>query len=191
MLGNCNRALIGIGGNLAGQMDSPSAQVNAAIERISQAGLEVSRSSRLFLTPCFPKGAGPDFVNAAIVCETNRAPAEVMALLHDVEQTAGRSRRTRWEARVIDLDLLGYGDRVLPDLDGYTAWAQLSLDQQMRQTPDQIILPHPRMHERAFVLVPLHDVAPDWRHPVLGVSVAEMYAALPQHEIDEIRPISQ
>ncbi len=145
----------------------------------------------MFLTPCFPKGAGPDFVNAAIACETTRPPAEVLSLLHDVEQSAGRSRRKRWEARVIDLDLLGYGDRVLPDLAGYKAWASLPLDQQMTRAPDEMILPHPRLHERAFVIVPLNDIAPDWRHPVLGVSVAEMYAALSPREIDEIRPVSQ
>lgn len=191
MLRNCNCALVAIGGNLAGHMDSPYAQVNAAIDQISQAGLHVSRRSRLYLTPCFPKGAGPDFVNAAVACVTTRAPSEVLALLHEVEQAAGRSRHKRWEARVIDLDLLAYDDRVLPDLAGYRAWESLPVDQQMICTPGEVILPHPRLQERAFVIVPLNDVAPDWRHPVSGLTVAEMYAALPQHEIDEIRPISQ
>lgn len=186
-----NLALIGIGGNLAGQMGSPYGEVAAAIDRISHAGEKVSRQSRFFRTPCFPAGAGPDFVNAAIGVETTRRPSELLALLHEVEMAGGRARHARWEARVIDLDLLALGGQVLPDAAAFRDWADLPLERQMQDAPTDLILPHPRLHERPFVLVPLRDIAPDWRHPVLGRTVAQMCDALPAEDIAEIWPVSR
>ena len=190
-VGNCNRVLIALGGNIKGQKDSPLEQVTAAVSEISQSGVEVERKSKVYRTPCFPLGAGPDFVNAALLCVTNLSPKQIMKILHDIEGRAGRLRVQRWEPRVLDLDLLAVGDLVCPDLDSYRLWAGLELQDQMRLAPGELILPHPRMHERAFVLVPLMDVAPDWRHPVLGRTVAEMHAALDPADLAEIRPISQ
>lgn len=145
--------------------------------------------SRFFRTPCFPEGAGPDFVNAALVCRTSLAPTAFLALLHEVERSIGRTRNARWEARILDLDLLAMGDLVLPDRREYQRWSDLPLDALMQVSPPELILPHPRLHERAFVLVPLADIAPDWRHPVLGRTVAEMCAALPEADRAAITPI--
>jgi 2-amino-4-hydroxy-6-hydroxymethyldihydropteridine diphosphokinase len=78
---------------------------------------------------------------------------------------------------------------VLPDAATYQRWRDLPMAQQRSEAPDQLILPHPRLHERAFVLVPLCDVAPDWVHPVSGLSVAEMCAALPQGESAAVVPL--
>ena len=101
----------------------------------------------------------------------------------------GRVRTQRWGQRVIDLDLLAAGDRVLPDPATQRHWMDLPEDQQRRLAPDTLILPHPRLHQRAFVLVPLADVAPDWVHPVLGQSVAQMRDALDPAEVAQIRPL--
>lgn len=147
--------------------------------------------SRLFRTPCFPAGAGPDFVNAVACCETDLPPEGVLQALHVIEAAMGRVRGTRWGARVIDLDLVAYGDSVLPGPDVYAYWAGLSLDAQARTAPDQLVLPHPRLQDRAFVLVPMMDVAPDWVHPVSGQSVRQMHAALDPAELAEIWPIER
>jgi 2-amino-4-hydroxy-6-hydroxymethyldihydropteridine diphosphokinase len=151
--------------------------------------IEIAAVSRFFRTPCFPPGAGPDFVNAAAVILTHLAPDVLLERLHAVEAELGRERNNRWEARVVDLDLLAMGDRVLPDTATLDHWITLPMARQTREAPDRLILPHPRLQDRGFVLVPLADVAPDWHHPTLGRSVTEMLEALPEGEIDGIVPL--
>jgi len=85
--------------------------------------------------------------------------------------------------------LISYGDHVLPDVATQTRWMELPLSEQMTKAPDQPIVPHPRLQDRAFVLGPLMDIAPQWRHPVLGRTIAEIYAATPQNLKDEVKPL--
>ena len=185
----CNQVLIALGGNLTGQMDRSLDQLNQAIREISECGLEVVKTSRMFRTPSFPPGSGPDFVNAAIECASGSSPGAILRQLHAIETRAGRARKKRWGPRVLDLDLLAVGDLVLPDVAVFGNWAALSLEAQMRHAPEELILPHPRLHERAFVLAPLLDIAPDWRHPVLQRTVAEMHAALDPSSLVGIHPL--
>lgn len=91
--------------------------------------------------------------------------------------------------RTLDLDLIALGSWVLPDRAGYQYWLDLPLEQQMVETPDKLILPHPRVQDRGFVLVPLCDVFPDWVHPILGKTAAELCAALPKTELEAILPL--
>lgn len=99
--------------------------------------------------------------------------------MHRVEAEAGRERRTRWGPRSLDLDLLDMDGLVLPDAATYGHWRDLPFERQQVEAPDRLILPHPRLQDRGFVLIPWAEIAPDWRHPVSGASVAEMCAALP------------
>jgi len=182
-------ALIALGANKPSPAGGPAQTLAAALARLPRAGLAVARVSRFFATPAFPAGSGPDFVNAAAALETTLAPGALLEVLHGVEAGMGRERRARWAPRAIDLDLVAMDDAVLPDASTFRAWTALSLDEQMRRAPDRLILPHPRLHERGFVLAPLADVAPGWRHPVFGLTVAEMLAALPPAARAEIRPL--
>ncbi|WP_323019502.1 2-amino-4-hydroxy-6-hydroxymethyldihydropteridine diphosphokinase [Pararhodobacter sp.] len=184
-----NLHLVALGSNATEREHSNAELLKQAVAEIKAEGLATRRLSRLFSTPAFPAGAGPDFVNAALVVESPLPPEDVLAILHRVEASMGRVRRERWGQRVIDLDLLASGERVLPDEAALRDWMALPLDEQMRRAPDRLILPHPRMHERGFVLVPLADVAPDWVHPLTGQSVRAMLAALDPAEIAAIRPI--
>jgi 2-amino-4-hydroxy-6-hydroxymethyldihydropteridine diphosphokinase len=89
----------------------------------------------------------------------------------------------------LDLDLLAVGSRILPDEIVLKNWMELSPRRQLEEAPDQLILPHPRLHERGFVLVPMVDVAPDWVHPILGRSVQQMLDGLPDAQKAEIQAI--
>jgi len=182
-------ALIALGGNMPSEKGAAAVTLRLALARLEAHGCALQAVSRFFSTPCFPPGAGPDFVNAAAVVTCRGGAEDMLALLHEVEAEFGRERVTRWGQRTLDLDLIAMGDAVLPDVETYGMWRDLPPDEQGTRAPDRLILPHPRLQDRGFVLVPLADVAPDWRHPVLGQSVTEMLAALPEEERAQIVPL--
>ncbi len=145
-------AYLGLGSNLGDRR----AALDAAVRRLrAEPGLRVLAVSAYYETApvdC-PPGSG-DYLNAAAAVETDRDPHDLLKLLHRIEQQLGRVRTGDNSPRTLDLDLLLYGDRVI-------------------DTPE-LIVPHPRLHERAFVLVPLADLDEDAIHPVLGKSISEL-----------------
>jgi len=181
--------LIALGSNVTSHAGTPDQTLEAAIRALETDSFRICAKSRLFRTPCFPPGAGADFVNAAAAACTRLPAEEVLAHLHRIERDFARERRTRWAARTLDLDLLDYGGAVRPDAATYAHWRNLPLENQRAEAPEDLILPHPRLQDRAFVLVPLADIVPDWCHPVLGRTVTEMLKALPADDKAPIRPI--
>lgn len=172
--------------------DSPikSAQLlRSAVLQITLVIGNIYKSSNIFQTPCFPRGAGPDFANSVVAVETDLPVADVLERLHQIEAEFGRERLVRWGQRTLDLDLLADGDLVLPDRSTFLEWKDLPLSQQLSKAPDQLILPHPRIQDRAFVLVPWAEIEGGWLHPVLGKTVMEMCAALSDEDRAEVRPI--
>jgi 2-amino-4-hydroxy-6-hydroxymethyldihydropteridine diphosphokinase len=184
-----SNVLIGLGGNLSSNAGEPAQTLLSAIKYMPNEGLKVHAVSRFFTTPCFPAGAGPDYVNAALSVYSTLKPEGLLAALHRIEHRFGRIRDQRWGMRTLDLDLLAVGQNVLPDAATYQAWHALPPSDQARAAPDRLVVPHPRLQDRAFVLVPLADIAPDWVHPVLGQSVASLCAQLPPEELAGVCPI--
>lgn len=184
--------LVAFGANLPDGAVEPARTVAAAIAALAGEGLEIMRRSRLYATPAFPAGNGPDYVNAAAeyAAPAGMDAAGILAICHRVETIFGRVRAARWGQRTLDADLLAVGSLVLPDPETFRAWHDLPPADQPGRTPEQLILPHPRLHERAFVLVPLAEIAPGWIHPVTGQSVAAMLAALPRAEVAAVRAIA-
>lgn len=185
-----NILLIALGANLPSAVGTPAQTLRHALVQMQQGGLHLQVVSRFYRAPAFPAGSGPDYVNAAAAVSCDLAPERVLEILHRIETDLGRSREVRWASRGLDLDLLAAGDAVLPDAETQSRWRALPLEAQMRLWPEGLILPHPRLSERAFVLIPLAEVAPLWRHPLTGQTVAQMLAALPEAEKAAITPLS-
>ena len=156
--------LIGMGANLPSPAGPPQQTLEAALAALAEAGIALERRSAWYRSAPLPAGDQPWYVNGVVSVATRLAPVELLGLLHRVEARFGRMRRERNEPRVLDLDLLDH-DGVL-----------------RQETP---VLPHPRLHERAFVLLPLADIAPDCRHPASGASLATLIAALPPGQVAE------
>ena len=153
--------VIGLGANLSSpRYGGPQDACEAALGALRAAGVAVLRRSRWYRSAPVPASDQPWFVNAVAEVSTELSAADLLGLLHGIEQEMGRERRARDEARVIDLDLLIFGETV----------------SRPGETP---VLPHPRLAERAFVVLPLAELAPDWRHPRTGQSLDRMVQALP------------
>lgn len=158
------RVFIGIGGNVPDPFwGAPLAVLTAATAALSRHGIAVLRRSRWYLSAAVPASDQSPCTNAVLEVAADREPEALLQALHAVEATFGRRRGVVNAARVLDLDLIAFGDLV----QGGT---------------NRLQLPHPRMHRRAFVLKPLAELAPDWRHPVSGKRIAELLAAVPADE---------
>ncbi|ATI40872.1 2-amino-4-hydroxy-6-hydroxymethyldihydropteridine diphosphokinase [Pacificitalea manganoxidans] len=182
-------SLIALGSNASSSFGSPFETVTRAVAALTAAGLEIVAQSRFYRTPAFPPGIGENFVNAVVQVRSAHDAQGLLALLHGIEAEFGRHRTIRWGARTLDLDLIDHEGELRPDRAGWQAWRDLPLEQQRVQAPDRLILPHPRVQDRAFVLVPLADVAPEWRHPVTGASAQAMLDALPHEHLTGIAPL--
>ena len=137
----------------------PHETLAAAIAALGGAGMTIMAQSSIWLTAPVPVSDQPWYHNAVVRVETVQSPYTLLETLQGIENEFGRVRSVRNAPRVIDLDLIAYNDSILDR--------------------PELIVPHPRMHQRAFVLLPLRELAPDWVHPVTGVRLADMIAALP------------
>ena len=187
--GSRHCVIAAIGGNQPSNKGNPAETVLWAMGVLSERIGSPIRKSRLFQTPAFPVGSGPDFVNAAVAFESGLSPEDILGLCHAIEADAKRVRDVRWGVRTLDVDLIGCGGAVCPDVAGFAAWRDLPIEQQTEMAPDQLILPHPRLQDRAFVLVPMMDVAPDWSHPVSGLTTRQMLDTLPAMEKATVKPL--
>ncbi len=162
--------LVALGSNLPGADGRSSRDLcQWAVRQLADhPALTLQATSAWYRTAPVPVSDQPDYINGVICLSGAIDPADLLALLHAIEAEAGRVRTVPNAARVLDLDLLAVGDRIIDH--------------------PNLILPHPRLTERAFVLYPLSEIAPLWRHPQLGRTALELRDALPPQHIQRLLP---
>jgi 2-amino-4-hydroxy-6-hydroxymethyldihydropteridine diphosphokinase len=154
--------LIALGSNLPFADKQPPEVVQAALAALGREGIVIEARSRLYSTAAWPDPTQPRYVNAVACVRTPLDPSSLMERLHRIEQEFGRVRGARNASRTLDLDLIDYDGRIMKG---------------------ELRLPHPRLGSRGFVLKPLAEVAPDWRHPETGETVTALIAALPPQDV--------
>ena len=182
-------SILAFGGNADADAGSPLQTMLAALQQLPKHGLNVLSVSRFYNSPAFPVGSGPDYVNGALLVSSNHPAQDVLNILHCIEAEFGRERVTRWGARTLDLDLIDHNGLISPNEEVQTYWRTLDIDRQKNLAPDQLILPHPRVQDRAFVLIPMAEVVPKWIHPVTGATIHELISTLPKVAKDELTVI--
>jgi len=152
--------LVALGANLAGPAGPPRAQLEAALAAFPRHGIHVGARSTWWISPAWPDPSDPPFVNGVVAVETALDPVSLLTALHAIERSLGRVRGAPNAPRPIDLDLVDFNGLV-----------------RSGSAPPE--LPHPRLANRAFVLRPLAEIAPNWRDPISGASVTDLLAKLP------------
>jgi 2-amino-4-hydroxy-6-hydroxymethyldihydropteridine diphosphokinase len=145
--------IVALGCNLPGAYTSREALLEAALDAFPSERLTIVRRSSWWTSAAWPDPSAPDYLNGVAVVETALNPAETLAALHRIEARFGRARGETNAPRTLDLDLIGHGRTA---------------------TADGLVVPHPRAHERLFVMGPLAEIAPDWVHPTLGETAARL-----------------
>lgn len=141
---------IGLGSNLGNRREN----LRYALTELKKQGIQIAKVSAVYETEPWGVKEQPPFLNLVLQCKTVLKPLELLRRLKEIERTVGRKETFRWGPRVIDLDILYYGKSIINE--------------------PELVVPHPHLKQRAFVLKPLSDIAPDFKDPVTGLSVAEM-----------------
>lgn len=155
---------IAFGANLS----NPKVTFKAAISSLETKGVSIIKLSGLWQSPAWPPGSQqPDYINACAQVSFNGEARELLDILHDVEAELGRERTVQNAARTLDLDLLDFRGQLIQDKAG-------------------MIIPHPRMLTRGFVLFPLAEIAKDWQDPVSGREIDDWIARLPLADVEDM-----
>jgi 2-amino-4-hydroxy-6-hydroxymethyldihydropteridine diphosphokinase len=169
-----NNVLLALGANLPAAWGRPRETLRRAERELSRAGLHTLAVSHVYDTLPLGPGRQAPYANAVLLLRAPIAPAALLRLIKQIERRAGRRPGARWSPRCLDIDILDYGGRRI-------GWPQ------HRRLHGRLVLPHPEMHKRAFVLVPLLEVDPHWRHPTLAVAGRTLLARLPRADRHGIR----
>ena len=149
---------IGLGANLAREGSTPAQTLEAAANELHKlAGPVIARSS-FWTSPAWPDPKDPAYTNAVIELDTDLSPERLLNIMQGIENVFGRVREKRWASRTVDLDIIDFRG--------------------LERSDERLDLPHPRAFERAFVLLPLAEIAPDWIDPATGRHIKDLVAAL-------------
>lgn len=161
--------IIALGSNLAGKFGSPEVALRRAVKELSRSGIKILGTSKIYITSAQSLKPQPDYCNATVTVATSLPAEALLQVLKRIEAQAGRQKikeagtpYSTWMPRPLDLDIVSYKAAI-------RNWRA-----RRPKAGRRVILPHPRAHERAFVLTPLVDIAPYWHHPATGLTPAQM-----------------
>ena len=167
------KIVVGLGANSPGAWGTPAKTIAQALGEIERSGIAVVAVSPLYQTAAVGNAHQPPYTNAVAVLVTSLSPDALLRVLKDIERRSGRRGGRPWGPRSLDIDIVDYRGLVRHWRGGHAAFD--------RARPRPLILPHPLAHERPFVLKPLLDIAPSWRHPTLGMSARELWRRVSGH----------
>ena len=165
---------IAIGSNLETQNLSRLEVINNALGYFPQFNIFLIKVSSFWESRSYPDITQPNFINAVSEVHSDLNPYEILHELKTIEKKMGRKNNTRWGSRVLDLDIISAGSIILPNNFVFNKWLTMPLQKQIKNQPNELILPHPRIQDRLFVLNPLNEVAPHWTHPVFNKTPLEL-----------------
>ncbi len=170
------RAVLALGSNVRGRWGTPRETLALAVKRLEESDGIVEAVSGVWRSVPFGPVVQPPFLNAAMILWTDLSPHALMKLLRRLEDDAGRRRGRKWGPRALDLDLLDHDGRVITPTGAGRPDGRRALHHLQQRG---LILPHPAIALRPFVLLPLAEIAPQWRHPANGSTAAQMLARMP------------
>ena len=165
---------IALGSNLETENMTRLEILNKALEYLPMFSISLSKVSSFWESKSYPNKNQPNFINAVSEVQSVLTPCQILCSLKKIEIILGRKINSRWGSRVLDLDLLAAGSLILPNLRTFNRWLKMPLEEQVKNQPNKLILPHPRIQDRLFVLKPLSEIDPSWIHPVLNKKPYEL-----------------
>ena len=185
-----NNYILVLGSNLSSEFGNSGETLKKCVGELrSFQAIHSLRESKWYISSSFINEREPRYVNVGVRFSTNLFPADLLNFTSDLENKYGRKRQRRWEPRTCDIDIILCDQLILPSKLHFEKWLKLDLLDQTVLSPNELILPHPRLQERTFFLKPLNDLQPDWIHPFLEMKAKEMLDSLPPNELQNIEEI--
>ena len=161
--------ILGLGSNLHSSFGNRFENISLAISYLKSYKIKVIKESNFYETPSYPNNKNPKFINIALGISTNLSPADLASILIFIEEKLERKRNYKNEPRTCDIDILDYDKKIIKS-----------------STNIKLIIPHPEMHKRNFVLLPLFEITKRWTHPIKKIDIKKLVNSL---ELRELRAI--
>ena len=185
-----NEYVLILGANMPSKFGDILTTLQMCVEYIkNEEPIDLISQSKWYQSESFPDKSKPTFINVGIKIISKLEPYQILKIIDEIEKGFGRIRKRRWDARVCDIDIIYCNKKIIPTRNILKKWMSMKIEEQLITTPRTLILPHPRIQDRLFFLVPLNELSPNWRHPILGKTAKEILDSIPQNEIDVLEVI--
>ena len=185
-----NQVILAVGANVSGSFGTPLESLRKSCALLAEMGVNIYASSSLFRTSAVGKTPQPSYLNAVLIANSSLSSLQLLRVCKRIERMSGRRKLSGPNSpRPVDIDVVSIGSIVIGWADGrlcQSGIADVHMRVRSRSPRSQLVVPHPLMHERRFVLEPLAEIAPHWVHPVLGVNAIQLLARLPR-KLDEAK----